>query len=252
MLKDFLREVVIITVGKQAEEIADLLNSNKHVNEFFIAKKLGITINQTRNILYKVSDFGLVSSIRKKDKKKGWFTYFWKIEILKSLEFFKDHVIKKIDQINSQIKSRETKQFYFCEFCNVEYSEESALLNDFSCPECGNVFVLRDNASTIKELKKSLIKLKKDLDAVEEEIKIENEKVGKQRAKDFKKRKDEVDAKRADDRKKRKALKELNNPKAVIKKTTSAKKTSKKKPSKKIVKKKIPKKPKIIKKSKKK
>jgi len=73
MLKDLLKEVVAIVAGKQAEEIADILDSKKHVNEFLIAKKLGITINQTRNILYKLSDFGLVSFIRKKDKRKGWY-----------------------------------------------------------------------------------------------------------------------------------------------------------------------------------
>ena len=57
MLDKLLREIVVLVVGKPAEPIADLLYSNKHINEFTIAKKLGITINQTRNILYKISDF---------------------------------------------------------------------------------------------------------------------------------------------------------------------------------------------------
>ena len=87
MLDKFLKDVVSIIVGKYAEPIVDLLNSKKHVNEFIIAKKLDITINQTKNILYKLSDHGLVSSIRKKDKKKGWYTYFWKIEIIKAQAF---------------------------------------------------------------------------------------------------------------------------------------------------------------------
>ena len=68
MLKTFLKEVVTIVVGKQAEDIIDMLDGSKYINEFLIAKKLGITINQTRNILYKISDHGLISSIRKKDK----------------------------------------------------------------------------------------------------------------------------------------------------------------------------------------
>ena len=99
MLENFLKEVVSIIVGKNSELIADLLNSKKHVNEFLIAKKLSITINQTRNLLYKLSDFGLVSSIRKKDKKKGWYTYFWKIEVLKSLKFLEDILLKNIGHI---------------------------------------------------------------------------------------------------------------------------------------------------------
>ena len=100
---------MIIVAGKQAEELADLLDSKKHVNEFVIAKKLDITINQTRNILYKISNYGLVSFIRKKDKRKGWYTYFWKIEILKSLEFLRGILIKRIDQISYQVKSKTTK-----------------------------------------------------------------------------------------------------------------------------------------------
>ena len=51
-------------------EIVDLLYGKANVNEFLIAKKLNVTINQARNILYKLGDEGLVSFIRKKDKKK--------------------------------------------------------------------------------------------------------------------------------------------------------------------------------------
>ena len=52
MQEKFLKEVVGLVVGKQAEEIVELLDSKKYVNEFILAKKLDITINQTRNILY--------------------------------------------------------------------------------------------------------------------------------------------------------------------------------------------------------
>ncbi len=53
-LKKILKNVVTLIVGKQAEDIVDLLDTKKHVNEFVIAKKLNLTINQTRNILYKI------------------------------------------------------------------------------------------------------------------------------------------------------------------------------------------------------
>ncbi len=216
MLKKFLNEMVVLIVGKQAENIADLLNTNKHVNEFIIAKKLNITINQTRNILYKLSDHGLVSSIRKKDKKKGWYTYFWKIEILKSLEFLREILINKINQINNQIKSREVKQFYVCERCNIEFTEENALLHDFKCNECGNIFTSKDNTKAVKEFKRNVDKLKTELEFVEDEIKKEKEKIGKIKIKEARK-----------------------EEKEKIKKKKSAKKTMKKKSAKKISGKKI-------------
>ena len=238
MLEKFLKEVVVIIVGKPAEGIVDLLNTKKHVNEFIIAKKLDLTINQTRNILYKIADQGLVSFVRKKDKKKGWYTYFWKIEILKSLEFLKEIVVKKINQINQQINSRETKQFYVCERCNIEVAEETALLYNFTCNECGEVFTLKDNSKVLKELKKSLIKLEGELKFIDGEIDKEKEKIGKEREKELLK----VEKERAEKRASKRAEKKASAKKVEKKKPTKVKQIKKKISNKKVVKKKLVKK----------
>ncbi len=233
MLKKFLSEVVVLVVGKSAEPIAELLESKKHVNEFILAKKLDITINQTRNILYKLADNGLVSSVRKKDKKKGWYTYFWKMELLKSLEFLKGILDKRIEQINYSIKSRETKQFYACERCNIEFTEENALLHDFTCNECGGVFTLRDNSKFLKELKKTINRISSERAFVEVEIEKENERLGKIKEKENKKIEAEKVKKRLDAKKKRlKDKKSLERKsKKELKKKSSTKKGSGKKVS---------------------
>ncbi len=192
MLKKFLKEAMVLIAGKSAEELVDLLDTNKHVNEFAIAKKLNLTINQTRNILYKISDHGLVSSIRKKDKRKGWYTYFWKIEILKSLEFIRNDLLKKMDNFEHQIKSRETKRFYVCEKCHLELNEEHALLNNFTCSECGALLTMKDNTKLISEMKRNLERLKKDLGFVDEEVKRESEVLDKKKQKEIKKENKEI------------------------------------------------------------
>jgi len=241
MLKKLLEEIMVLIAGKQAEEIVSLLDGKKYVNEFIIAKKLNLTINQTRNILYKISDHGLVSFIRKKDKRKGWYTYFWKIEVMKCLEFLKANLIKKMDQIHHQIKSRETKEFYVCERCHIEFNEENALIYNFTCPECGNILSRKDNTSVIKEYNKELDKLKKELGLVDEELNKEKEKLGKSRAREVKKEekiKKEIRKKAADERKKAKN-KEANKMKKIAKAKISKKKLTKKKENrKKITKKK--------------
>lgn len=248
MLKKFLGEVIIIVAGKQAEELSNLLNDKKYINEFLIAKKMDLTINQTRNLLYKISDFGLVSFIRKKDKKKGWYTYFWKIETFKCLEFLKNILLKKIDQLIHQIKSRETKRFYICERCNIEFSEENALLHNFTCNECGDIFVTKDNTKLLRELNKQLDKLKRELEFVNEEIDNENKKIEKQKLKELKKQ-EKIKAKK---RVKKKIQKTLKKKSKKGTKKTSKKKISKKKPTRKksekaVKKKKIIKKKKIVK-----
>ena len=225
MLKDLLKEVVALVAGKQAEDIVDLLDEQKYVNEFIIAKKLDLTINQVRNILYKISDYGLVSSTRKKDKRKGWYTYFWKIEVLKTLEFLRDTLLKKIDNIQHQIKSRETKRFYVCDRCHIEMSEENALLHDFTCNECGALLVLKDNTKMLRELKKNQEKIENDLKIVNEEIDKEREKDEKKKEKERKKiEKEKQKARKA----KRNARKEQKN-KTTVKKTKKPTKIKKKK-----------------------
>ena len=246
MLNKFLKEVVAIVVGKQAENIVDLLISEKYVNEFLIAKKMDFTINQTRNILYKISDYGLVSSTRKKDKKKGWYTYSWKIEILKSLLFLRKELVKKMEGLNNQVKSRETKQFYVCERCNIEVNEENAMLYDFTCNECGDVFVLKNNEKLLRDLKRNLSKLNKELELIDVEVEKQRAKVDKRKVREIKKQEKIKVAVRKKAAAARKALKEKEAKKIGKKKVKkSVKKPVKKKVKKKIMKKKPVKKVKL-------
>jgi transcription factor E len=235
MQKEFLEEVITLIVGKPGKELVVLLAGKKNVNEFIIAKKLDMTINQTRNLLYRLSDYGLVSSIRKKDKKKGWYTYFWKIEILKSLEFLKTELTKKLTQLNSQIKSRETKLFYVCDRCNIEFTEENALLHDFTCSECGEVFKVKDNSKLLREFKKNMEKIKSDLDSLEKEIGKEKENEEKKRVKESKKQNKIKEKDKIAIREKKKLItkeKKINKPKKDKKNPTGKK--PQKKPAQKI------------------
>ena len=248
MLDKFLKEAVSMVVGKAAEDIADLLNSKKHVNEFTISKKLDLTINQTRNLLYKLSEKGLVSSIRKKDKRKGWYTYFWKIEISKTLIFLRDLIGKRKDLIQEQLHNRKTKQYYFCGTCNVEFEEAQALLLNFTCNECGGIFTLEDNSKLIKDLIKNLEKYDQKISEIEVEIEIEMEKLSKIREKEEIKKALEKTRQRVERARLRKKL----FPKKIVKKLKKkpAKKKAKKKPAKKKVVKKNSKQVSKIKKSK--
>ena len=219
MLNKLIRESVTFIVGKHYEEIADLLNSKKHVNEFLIAKKLELTINQVRNLLYKLSDFGLVSSIRKKDKRKGWYTYFWKLEIIKSLEFLKEQTLQNIQKLETQIKSRQTNEFYLCERCNIEVKEENALLNEFTCNECGDIFVRKDNTFLLRVLDRNIEKFKRKLKIIEEEIEKEKDKLEKKKIRENKKK----------TTKKKISKKKTTKKKTPKKKTASKNKTKPKK-----------------------
>jgi transcription initiation factor TFIIE subunit alpha len=165
-----LKDVVSNVAGKPASDIVDLLFGKRDINEFIIAKKLKLTINQTRNILYKLSNFGLVSFIRKKDKRKGWYIYFWTLNISKSLEFLKKAIAQEMANLESQLKARENKRFFICKVCHIEVSEEKALENNFTCGECGEVYEFNTDKKVINELSSKINFLKKNLEAIEPEL----------------------------------------------------------------------------------
>jgi len=218
----FLKSIVETLTNKQSAEIVDLLVGKKDVNEFLIAKKLGLTINQTRNILYKLSDFGLVSFIRKKDKRKGWYIYFWTLNVTKSLDLLEQKLKEELNRLEVQLRNRKEKRYYICKTCNIELTEEGALLNDFICSECEQVYELSDNEEFIQKLEKEISKLKKELQFISEEKAEEEEKTEKKKS---------AKSKRAEKKKKGKAKKSIKKKRIAVKKKSKpkVKKKSKKK-----------------------
>ena len=162
----FLKSVVEHLINKQSVSIVDLLAGKKDVNEFLIARKMDLTINQVRNILYKLSAEGLVSFIRKKDKRKGWYIYFWTLNTEKCLIRLEQTLIKKIEELKNLLKSRELKRFYVCKPCNIEVTEETALAHDFTCEECAEIYELSDHEKPIREIKTRIARTERELKTI--------------------------------------------------------------------------------------
>ena len=170
MQTKLLNDIVGEIIGQHSPGVLEILEGKKDVNEFFIARKMKLTINQVRNIFYKMSNFGLVSFTRKKDKRKGWYTYFWTLNTEKSLELLNKRIEKEIENLNHQLKNRETKRFYFCETCKTEVNEEHALLHDFICQECGIVYKLNEDKKVIENLQHKIERLGKQKADVAQEL----------------------------------------------------------------------------------
>jgi len=194
LLKEIIREIV----GENAENLLALLEDKENVNEFFIAKKMNLTINQVRNMFYKLSNFGLVSFSRKKDKRKGWYTYFWTLNSGKTLELLEGRMSKEIKDLKEQLHNRKTKRFYMCNNCKTEIGEEAALLHNFSCQECGEVYTLNEDEKILHLLEARITKLERERQDILQEMCSLNE---QKRVKGEKKAKREK-AKKARERKK--------------------------------------------------
>ncbi len=242
-----LHDLVEEMAGEGTGRIVEILFKKKDVNEFLIAKKMELTINQVRNILYKLSADNLVSFIRKKDKRKGWYIYYWTLNTEKCLAKLEGSLIGKIKDLNDTLEARETKRFYVCEACDIEVGEEKALENGFSCEECADIYALKDNTTHIRGVKAKTTKVKKDLTLIQGELSAVRKKLGialKRASTKFDKEKKEkadmMKAIRAAARKKISDAKKKTEKKVVKKKVV--KKATKKKVVKKAAKKKVVKK----------
>lgn len=214
MQTKLLSSIISSIAGKPAVDIMNLLFGKKNVNEFVIAKKLKMTINQIRNVLYKLSDANLVSFTRKKDKRKGWYTYFWTLNLEKALDLIKDNINKEINNLRAQLKSRKEKRFYTCKTCLVEVSEETALLHDFVCNECGQVYELNADKKILLELENKIQRLERELVLIEEELgKIGVEKVKKIEKETRKEKAEKIEKRLLKKKQREREKRKLNKPK---------------------------------------
>jgi len=240
ILQKLLKKIIPDFAGQGSEKLVDLLYNKQNVNEFLIAKKMELTINQTRNILYKLADEGLVGFIRKKDKKKGgWYTYFWTLRAKKSLLKYKEDKVEKVEKLETQLKKRETEHHYYCKNCDLEYTEENAMLQEYTCIECGEVLEIREIEKITNHLKNEIKNLEENL--IQINIELESLEAKEEKSKT---RKLKVEQKKKElERKKRRLEREKERAKEAKRLGKPLKKKVKKKAKKKKTKKKAKKKP---------
>ena len=241
MREEFLKDLVLIVAGQNAENLVSIMYKKKNVNEFLIAKKLDITINQTRNILYKLADEGLVTFTRKRDKKSGgWYTYFWTLQEHRALVNLKNRILNDLENLRNQLESKKTKQFYFCKYCDMEITEENALIYSFICPECGEVFESKDNSGNLEQIENLIVKLQEKSELMDVEIskikKVEEAALNRRlklEAKQKAEKRKEAREKRAKEKKAKEKAEGKITKKKVAKKKVAKKKVAKKKVAKK-------------------
>jgi len=248
--KEVLEEFISLTLGEDILPLIHILWKRRNVSEFKLADRLNITVNQVRNMLYRLSEFNLVTSIRKKDKKKGWYIYYWSLNKKSVFNVIWKFRRKKYQEFTDRLKREEAGIFYVCPSGCMRVNMESAMEYDFYCQECGTLFMQQDNNRTIKNLKKRINEMAEELKEFEEHMdnirekakrkmvrdaakaaKAEKERLSreaKKRALKLKKAQKEKEEKRKE---KKKAVKKKVKKRKVVKK--KIKKVKKKKPVKK-------------------
>jgi len=236
-----IEEILSNIVGDDLPPLLNLLKDKKNVSEFKLAEQLNISVNQVRNMLYRLYKHNLVSFVRRKDKKKGWYIYYWTLnmpEVKRAVQEFKH---KQLDEFRKRLARETEGTFFVCPNRCMRMKQEAAMECEFRCQECGELMFMQDNSRTIENIKNRINELEEELKASEREIdelrkrkRAPKKKTSKKKGKAAKKK----TAKKKTVKKKTAKKAAAKKPKAVKKKKLSAKEKKKiiKRPVKKLMK----------------
>ncbi len=223
----FFEELAREIAGKDGVSVLDKLKGKVDISEFKLAESLKLGINYVRNILYKFHEHNLVSFLRQKDVKKGWYIYYWTFDEIRAKELLIKLKERKLEEMKRRLEEEQSSVFFVCPDKDVRLNFEDALECGFKCEECGAILVREDNSRTIKNLEEVIGRLEKDLGVIRN-MKVE---VVKRKIKKIK------EVKKVKKKKIRKEIKKKIKKKKPIKKKKIKKKIVKKKLVKKIKKK---------------
>lgn len=158
-----IEEVVVEVAGSDVLPLLKILKDKSNVSEFKLAEQIETEVNQTRNMLYRLYDANLVSFIRRKDKRKGWYIYYWTFEKKKIGYLALKLKAQRLEKLKERLKREINGQFFTCANECMRLSFEQALNFEFKCPECGELMNQKDNSKIIKEIEKKIKLLEKEV-----------------------------------------------------------------------------------------
>jgi transcription initiation factor TFIIE subunit alpha len=233
LTKKKTEEILIGILGETAVPLIEQLIGKQNVSEFDLAKKTKFDIKVVRKMLYLLYNDNLVSFNRKKDKQKGWYIYYWTL-VPDSIKFsyFKNRR-NLLFRLRTRLEEEERELFFVSPDRRTRMNFDEAMEYDFRCPDTGDLLDQDDNRNIIKNLKKKIIQVEKEVTKLIE-MRRSKRKIVKTKQKEVKKRKV---AKKKTVKKKPATKKKVVKKKPV--KTKATKKIAKKAAKKKVVKKKI-------------
>ena len=137
--------------GEEYLKVARALLNTEDATDEEIASATGLRINIIRKVLYDMFGKALITGIRVKDEKKGWFVYRWRAK-RDQIDNFIDNQKKKIlDRLEKRLEYEESSEFYHCGNKDCPRTKfDAAVESFFKCPNYKGPLNMVDN-SKIKE-----------------------------------------------------------------------------------------------------
>ena len=137
--------------GEEYVKVARALLNTEDVTDEEIASATGLKINIVRKVLYDMFGKALITGIRVKDEKKGWFVYRWRAKQDHVDNFIENQKKKILDRLHKRLEHEDSTEFYHCgnhDCPRLKFDVAVELF--FKCPNCKGPLNMVDN-SRVKE-----------------------------------------------------------------------------------------------------
>ncbi|MFT4310360.1 MAG: hypothetical protein ACMXYC_01895 [Candidatus Woesearchaeota archaeon] len=163
-IRDFVLEEI---GGQDVIPLVNYLRGKENVSEFVIAKDMEEEINGIRNKLYRLLHANLVSFHRKKDKQKGWYIYYWTLDLHNIKYLYKQIKTKRLDGLKERLKREKSTVFFSGPSRLIRLDFEQAMQFNFRCPESGELLEQEDNSASIVHIEQQIAELEQEVSTLD-------------------------------------------------------------------------------------
>ena len=150
--------------GEEAVNIVKALALAGTTTDDVIATQANVRLNTARKVLYKLYDHALVTCVRSRDEKTGWFIYHWQLQPDQLDAFVRSRKKKALEQMRTQLEYEKGHSFFMCKGClTVRVTFEDAMESAFRCSGCNDQLISEDNSRTIQVLEDLSRRLESEL-----------------------------------------------------------------------------------------
>lgn len=160
-----IEEVVSGVCGTDVLSLIRKLKGRENISEFKLAEILKEDIKRVRNTLYRLYGANLVDFTRKKDKKKGWYIYYWTFKQDQIKYLYRRMKQDQLERLRERLKQEVSEQFFVCVNRCVRMDFEQAVNFEYRCPECGELTTQESIESRRHDIQAAIVRLEKELKA---------------------------------------------------------------------------------------
>jgi len=155
--------------GEEYHKVARALLNTEDATDEEIAGATGMRINIIRKVLYDMFGKALITGIRVKDEKKGWFVYRWRAKRDQAENFIENQKKKILDRLQKRLEYEESSEFYHCGNTScprIKFDYAMELL--FKCPNCKKSINMVNNEKVKDALRYKIEQILLDISSKDE------------------------------------------------------------------------------------